>query len=85
LKKRIRPFEKEIAELEARIAALTKEAETVRAALADPTLYDGGDKGGQLKDLTIAEARVTAELARAEEDWLHAQARLDALRREPAS
>jgi ATP-binding cassette subfamily F protein 3 len=85
LKKRLRPFEKEIAALEARIAERTKEVEAVRRSLADPALYDGGEQGERLKDLTIAEARLTAELARAEEDWLHAQARLDALRREPAA
>jgi ATP-binding cassette subfamily F protein 3 len=85
LKKRLRPYEREISALEARIAALTKEVEAVRASLADPALYDSGDKGERLKELTIAEARITGELAHAEEDWLHAQARLDALRREPAA
>ena len=85
LKKRMRPFEKEIAVLEARIAERTKELEAVRGSLADPALYDGGEQGERLKDLAIAEARLTAELARAEEDWLHLQARLDALRREPAA
>ena len=85
LKKRLRPFEREIAALEARIAERTQEVEAVRRSLADPALYDGGEQGERLKDLTIAEARLTAELARAEEDWLHAQARLDALRREPAA
>ena len=85
LKKRLRPYEKEIAAIESRIAALTQEVDAVRAALADPTLYDSDDKGERLKDLTVAEARITGELAGAEEDWLHAQARLDALRREPAA
>jgi ATP-binding cassette subfamily F protein 3 len=85
LKKRLRPYEKEIAAIEARIAALTQEVDAVRTSLADPSLYDSDDKGERLKDLTIAEARITGELARAEEDWLHAQARLDALRREPAA
>ena len=85
LKKRMRPFEKEIAALEARIAALTKETEVVRGSLADPALYDGGEQGERLKDLTVAEARLSAGLACAEEEWLHLQARLDALRREPAA
>jgi ATP-binding cassette, subfamily F, member 3 len=85
LKKRLRPYEREISALEARIAALTKEVEAVRASLADPALYDSGDKGERLRELTIAEARITGELAHAEEDWLHAQARLDALRRESAA
>jgi ATP-binding cassette subfamily F protein 3 len=85
LKKRLRPYEKEIAAIESRIAALTQEVDAVRASLADPSLYDSDDKGERLKDLTVAEARITGELARAEEDWLHAQARLDALRREPAA
>jgi ATP-binding cassette subfamily F protein 3 len=85
LKKRMRPYEKEIAAIEARIAGLTGEVDTVRAALADPALYDSDDKGERLKDLTLAEARITAELARAEEDWLHASARLEALRRETAA
>jgi ATP-binding cassette subfamily F protein 3 len=85
LKKRLRPYEKEIAAIETRIAALTQEVDAVRASLADPSLYDSDDKGERLKDLTVAEARITGELSRAEEDWLHAQARLDALRREPAA
>src|SRR5258706_379103 len=83
--KRMRPHEKEIAAIEARIGELTREVEAVRASLADPALYDSDDKGERLKDLTVAEARITGELAKAEEDWLHASARLEALRRETAA
>jgi ATP-binding cassette, subfamily F, member 3 len=83
-KKRLRPYEREIAAIEARIAGLTGEIDAVRTALADPALYDSDDKGERLKDLTLAESRIAAELARAEEDWLHASARLEALRRETA-
>ena len=85
LKKRLRPYEKEIAAIEARIAALTGEVGAVRTALADPALYDSDDQGERLKGLTLAEARITAELARAEEHWLHASARLEALQRETAA
>ena len=85
LRNRMQPYEKQIAAIEARIAGLTREVESVRASLADPALYDSDDQGERLKDLTIAEARITGELTRAEEDWLHAAARLDALRREPAA
>jgi len=84
LKKRLRPCEKEIAAIEARIAQLTRAAGSARAALADPALYDAAGRGERLRELTIAEARLTGQLAQAEEDWLHASARLEALRGELA-
>ena len=54
-------------------------------ALADPALYESPDKD-KVADLAKAEARLAEALAHAEEDWLHASARLEALRAEdPAS
>ena len=80
--KLLRPHLREIERIEARIAELTREAEKTRAALADPALYDGAGKGEQLKKLGIAAARLTDALAQAEDDWLHASARLEAARSE---
>ena len=78
----LRPHLREIERIEAHIGELTRKAEQTRAALADPALYDGAGKGERLKELTIAEARTTEALARAEDDWLLASARLEAARRE---
>jgi ATP-binding cassette subfamily F protein 3 len=76
----LRPHFREIEKIEARIGELTREAEKARAALADPALYDGADKSERIKELTIAEARLTESLREAEDDWLHASARLEAAR-----
>jgi len=84
LRRRLNPYEKEIAAIETRIAELSRQAEATRAALADPALYDGAGKGERLKELTIAEAGLTAQLAQAEDDWLHASANLEAVRGESA-
>ena len=84
LRRRLNPYEKEIAAIESRIAELSRQAEATRAALADPALYDGAGKGERLKELTIAEAGLTAQLAQAEDDWLHASANLEAVRGELA-
>jgi len=81
-KKLLRPQLREIEKLEARIAELTHQAEKTRAALADPALYDGAGMGERLKQLTKAQARIAQALELAENDWLHASARLEAARRE---
>jgi ATP-binding cassette subfamily F protein 3 len=80
---RTRPLEKQLGDLEARIAALTREAEAVRAALADPAAY-AEDARDRLRELMQSDARLSAGLAEAEEAWLHTAARLDALRKEEA-
>ncbi len=82
--KLLRPHVRALEKIEARIAELTREAERARAELADPALYESGSKAERLKELTIAEARCTEGLARAEEDWLHASALLDAARQDIA-
>ncbi|HXZ93113.1 MAG TPA: ATP-binding cassette domain-containing protein [Burkholderiales bacterium] len=80
---RARPLEKQLADLEARIATLTREADAVRAALAEPATY-AEDARERLRELMQSETRLSAGLAEAEEAWLHTAARLDALRREEA-
>ena len=72
----------ELAAIEARLAQLSREVGEIRAALADPALYDSADRR-KLAELSKAEARLASALAHAEEDWLHASARLEALRAAP--
>jgi ATP-binding cassette subfamily F protein 3 len=76
---RLRPLEKQLAAIESRLARLAKDIGEVRTALADPALYASPDQA-RVAELGKAEARLAEELAHAEEDWLHASARLDALR-----
>jgi ATP-binding cassette subfamily F protein 3 len=78
---RLRPLEQRLVALEARIATLSREADAVRAALAEPGAY-AEDARERLRELMQNEARLRAGLADAEEEWLHASARLDALREE---
>jgi ATP-binding cassette subfamily F protein 3 len=79
LKQRLRPLEKQLASIEAQLASLSKEIAAIRAALADPALYENPDKD-KVAELAKAEARLAEALAHAEEDWLHASARLEAAR-----
>ncbi len=81
LRLRLRPLEKSLAAIEARVAALTTEVEAARAALADPALY-AAPEPQQLEALMRSEARISAELAAAEEDWLHASARIETVKSE---
>ena len=81
IRQRLKPLEKRLAAIEARLAQLAKDVGEVRAALADPGLYENADKD-RVAELARAEARLAEELAHAEEDWLHASARLEALRAE---
>ncbi len=78
----LRPLEKDVARIEARLAQLTKELDAARGALAEPALY--ADEAGRerARDLQASATRLAAELAAGEEDWLHASARLEAARLE---
>jgi ATP-binding cassette subfamily F protein 3 len=78
---RLKPLEKQLAAIESRVAKLSGEAEFARAALADPGIYDDSRRD-QMKQLVQTEARLKADLARAEDDWLHASAKIEALRSE---
>jgi ATP-binding cassette subfamily F protein 3 len=84
LRLRLRPLEKQLAAIEARLAQLAREVGEVRAALANPVLYENPDQA-RLAELARTEARLAGALAHAEEDWLHASARLESLRGETAS
>ena len=84
LNARLRPLERQLASVEARLASLAKEIGAVRAALGDPALYQGADPA-RVAELGRAEARLAAALASAEEDWLHASARLEEVREDGAS
>ena len=81
LRHRLRPLEKKLAAVEARVAALTREVEAARAALADPAIY-AAPEPERLQTIMRSEAQLSTELASAEEDWLHASASLEALKNE---
>ncbi len=79
LRQRLQPLQRQLAAIEARLAQLAREIGEIRAALADPSLYERPDQD-RVAELSRAEARLAEALASAEEDWLHASARLEALR-----
>ena len=81
LRSQMKPTEKQLSAIETLLARLGRESEATRAALSEPSVYDNAQRD-RLKELTLAEARLKSELARAEDDWLHASARLEALRAE---
>ena len=76
----LRPLEKDIARIETRMAKLTKEVASARTALADPALYAEQGNRDRVAELQASEAKLSSALASAEEDWLHACARLEAAR-----
>jgi ATP-binding cassette subfamily F protein 3 len=73
---RRRPLVKESAALESRMETLRREQREAEAALTDPALYETGD-GDRIRELTQRQAAVTAELASAEDRWLHVQLELE--------
>ncbi|HEU4647056.1 MAG TPA: ATP-binding cassette domain-containing protein [Burkholderiales bacterium] len=79
LKERLRPLEQQLTAIESRLKQLGQESGEIRAALADPALYENADPA-RVAELGRAEARLAEALAHAEEDWLHASARLEAAR-----
>jgi ATP-binding cassette subfamily F protein 3 len=81
LRQRLKPLERQLAAIEARLAQLSREIGEIRDALADPALYESPD-ATRVAELGRAQARLAEALASAEEDWLHASARLEALRAE---
>ena len=81
MRAQLKPLEKQLAAIESRVAKLGKEADAARSALADPAIYAEAQRE-RLKQLMAADARLKADLAQAEDDWLHASAKLEALREE---
>jgi len=77
----LRQLEKALEQAEALVAKLSRETEVARNRLADESLYAEGRKE-DLKSAMAEEARLASELTRAEEDWLHASARLEAAKLE---
>lgn len=71
------PLKKKAQAAEKRIAALAEERRKIEAKLADPTLY----APGRLSEVTAANTRLAAiarEATMAEEEWLEAEAELEA-------
>jgi ATP-binding cassette subfamily F protein 3 len=78
----LRPLERQVSRIEARLARLAKELELARSELAQPALYTDDAGRDKVREMQIGEAKLRAEVSAAEEDWLHASARLEAARRE---
>jgi ATP-binding cassette, subfamily F, member 3 len=83
VRQRLRPLQQQLAAIESRLAQLSREVGEIRAALADPALYQGPDQS-RVAELGKAEKKLAEDLAHAEEDWLHASARIEAARADAA-
>ena len=83
IRAQIKPLEKQLGGIESRVAKLTREAEAARAELADSAIYEEPQRE-RLKQLMQTESRLKTELARAEDDWLHTSAKIEALRDQSA-
>ncbi|MSP96525.1 MAG: ATP-binding cassette domain-containing protein [Betaproteobacteria bacterium] len=79
----LKPLEKQLLAIESRIAKLSAETDAARNALAAHGIYEEAQRE-RLKQLMFTEARLKADLAQAEDDWLHTSARIETLRAEAA-
>jgi len=75
---RITPLRQQLQKLEKRMAEVNERKRANDLALADPSLYDG-DRADRVNELTRNAAALTAQLSQIEEQWLQAQAELEAL------
>ncbi len=76
-----KPLERQLAKLEASLAAAQHALDQVDRALASPTLYSTGDgkASATLAGLLADQAQHQAQVAALESEWLALQTRLDAL------
>ena len=79
----LKPLQKQLSAIEAKVAKLTRETESAQTALTDPSIYDETERE-RLKQLMQTEAHLKAELALVEDDWLHISAKIEAVRLETA-
>ena len=75
---RIAPLRQTVQALEQRMVRLTASKREVEATLADPTLYVAGEGATQRDALTRKVSVLATELASVENEWLRAQAELEA-------
>src|SRR3990172_430332 len=66
-----RPLEKQLSELEKKMERLSNESQALETTLADPQLYDAGNKE-RLKQLLKQQAQLRESLSTAERQWLEA-------------
>ena len=71
-----KPIESRLKRLEAQLAKVNARKSELDARLADPTLYEGGDREA-LKNLLLDQAYVGREIAQLEAEWLDYQTRLE--------
>jgi ATP-binding cassette subfamily F protein 3 len=73
-----KPIETRIKRLDEQMAKLGARKEAVDARLADPAIYDEGNKE-ELKSLIVDQAYLAKELEQLETDWLEQQEALEQL------
>ncbi len=75
-----KPFRETIRNLDAKMAKLQQRLKALEGELADPGLYEAGQRG-KLQKLTQEQGEKRAELASCEEQWLAASEELEKLQR----
>ncbi len=73
-----KPIESRLKRLEAQLAKVNTRKSALDVRLADPTLYEGGDREA-LKGLLLDQAYAGQEIAQLEAEWLDYQTRLEAI------
>jgi ATP-binding cassette subfamily F protein 3 len=73
-----KPIESRLKRLEAQLAKVNTRKSALDVRLADPTLYEGGDREA-LKGLLLDQAYAGQEIAQLEAEWLDFQTRREAI------
>jgi ATP-binding cassette subfamily F protein 3 len=76
-RKQLQPLRNKVKKLEQRVDTLSAKQSELETALADPALYEA-DRKDRLRTLLEDKARIDAELAQVETDWMAAAEELEA-------
>ncbi len=76
-RRRVKPYADRVAELEKRIVRARKNLDLVQEKLADPTLYEAGDRKDELQGLLFDRARAKGQLDELEDECLAAMEMLE--------
>ncbi|MBV8062013.1 MAG: ABC transporter ATP-binding protein, partial [Nevskia sp.] len=77
-REQIRPLKDALKKLDTQMARLQKELAAVEQKIADPAMYETGG-GAEVAKLTRDQGELKKKLAAAEEEWLEATEKLEAL------